>query len=331
MLYVFDKEGQQVQTEKVNGVETGYLYFPKVSTFLFETQKLFLLEKVFDANSGSVKWSRPVVANPSDQIEFRWLGGEENDHQLIFLFNAPFIEEDQQFQIFRTQEKVESLQNSTAWDGNSFENNLPSVNNAIEREPVSADVAFTSEVEVIRKRELGIYRNGELQMVIKFHAESTEEDERLATWTNNLGLDIPPQDFFIFRETDVKEDLINWLTINNKRKEALLEGMQIKNFIGSYKGFINAIKFFGYDNLRVKEYWKNVNEDSENLGKKIQTEVIDSFDFVLDERAVDEIVPSRNFRKTNEFSLHYDITRATDVWIAQCAKKQIFAFQCADY
>ena len=46
-----------------------------------------------------------------------------------------------------------------------------------------------------------------------------------------------------------------------------MEGSNIYPYIGSYKAIINAIKFFGYSNLNIIEYWRNVNPDDENFGK----------------------------------------------------------------
>ena len=38
----------------------------------------------------------------------------------------------------------------------------------------------------------------------------------------------------------------------------LLEYSNIFPYLGSYKALINVIKFFGYQNLRMKEYWLNI-------------------------------------------------------------------------
>ena len=43
--------------------------------------------------------------------------------------------------------------------------------------------------------------------------------------------------------------LILEVRLNEKRKELMMEGSNIYPYIGSYKAIINAIKFFGYENL----------------------------------------------------------------------------------
>jgi hypothetical protein len=74
---------------------------------------------------------------------------------------------------------------------------------------------------------------------------------------------------------------------------------------------INIIKFYGYQNLRVKEYWKNVDQNSKNFGKVRQTNIIDIFSPSANFNDA-RTVPSKIYKKTNQFGLFYDITEATD-------------------
>jgi hypothetical protein len=81
---------------------------------------------------------------------------------------------------------------------------------------------------------------------------------------NNLGRAFNNEDSIILRNHDPKEPLPNYEEINEKRKELLLAGEEIFPYIGSYKGLINALKFFGYQDLRIKEYWLNLNFSEED-------------------------------------------------------------------
>jgi MFS family permease len=55
--------------------------------------------------------------------------------------------------------------------------------------------------------------------------------------------------------------------MNKKRKEMLLQGEEIWPYVGSYKGLVNIINWFGYFDIRIKEYWLNVNQEDEYFGK----------------------------------------------------------------
>ena len=53
----------------------------------------------------------------------------------------------------------------------------------------------------------------------------------------------------------------------------MLEGHNIYPYIGGYKAIIKRIKFFGYDNLNIVEYWRNINEYDSEFGKIYRTYV----------------------------------------------------------
>ena len=89
---------------------------------------------------------------------------------------------------------------------------------------------------------------------LNFYGEVVGEDERFQVMVQNLGRMFTADDANILRNSDPDEPVPNFLEINEKRKELLLAGDDIYNYIGSYKGLINALKFFGYQDLRIKEY-----------------------------------------------------------------------------
>jgi len=187
---------------------------------------------------------------------------------------------------------------------------------------------------------------------VDFYGEVVGEDERFKIMIQNLGMPFYPQDANILRSSDPKEPLPNFLEINEKRKELLLTGDQIYNYIGAYKGLINALKFFGYQDLRIKEYWLNLSYNSvqqvspllqnlaflaqyqnQNGGAYTQnaliSDVLDNANkgkyrmeqtygpgpdgtYVLDVSSEATLVPSRTYKKTSLFGLYYDLNKQTE-------------------
>ena len=178
---------------------------------------------------------------------------------------------------------------------------------------LQVNLAFSSENENTYKRTLEITDKCTNNVIGKFtvYAESIEEDERLRVMTQNMGYNVIASDSTVFRDTNLKEALPDYVEINLKRKEIMMEGSNIYPFIGSYKGLINAIKFFGYDNLKLKEFWKNVNANSPQFGNYIQSNTVDLFSPTVqfDDKSI--TLPNKNFRKTSMFSLIYRINKIT--------------------
>ena len=127
--------------------------------------------------------------------------------------------------------------------------------------------------------------------------------------TQNMGYNVLESDSSVFRDTNIKELLPNFADVNLKRKEIMLEGSNIYPFIGSYKGLANAIRFFGYNTLQVKEFWRNVDANSPQFGKYIQSNNIALFDptVKLNDRQI--TLPNKRYRKTSLFSLVYRINQ----------------------
>lgn len=152
---------------------------------------------------------------------------------------------------------------------------------------------------------------------IDFYGETIEEDERLRLVLENFGRTFDQSDAFIAREFDIKEELPDWQVINDKRKQLMLAGNEIFPYMGSYRGFIAAMRFFGYQDLRVKEYWMNIDTKSENYGKYLQHQING---LLLDEQVTSikhPLVNTKTYRKTAKFGLFYDITVETgefDQW-----------------
>jgi hypothetical protein len=138
------------------------------------------------------------------------------------------------------------------------------------------------------------------------------EDIRYHTELNNVGKLISSDDVYIFKEYDIKEEGIDWEYLNMKRKEMLMVKNMIYPYIGSYKSIINAINYFGYNDLELSEYYRNINSNSENFGKLFKVEIPDIFDNSVagwtENNFIKHLFPNKNYTDTNLFNLTYRIT-----------------------
>ena len=142
-----------------------------------------------------------------------------------------------------------------------------------------------------------------------YEGETVAEDERLGKLLENFGRDITIDQELILRDSDVNESYPDYMLLNAKRKEMLLEGDNIWPYVGSYKGLVNIINWFGYYDIRIKEYWLNVNQNDEYFGKyKIM-----QIPFQLTSKGKNSeaiaLLPSKHYKKTSLFGLYYDIIK----------------------
>lgn len=138
------------------------------------------------------------------------------------------------------------------------------------------------------------------------------EDVRFKIELNNIGKNLTPDDAFIFKDYDINEQGVDWHFLNKKRKEMLMVKPEIYNYIGAYKSIINAINLFGYNDLELYEYYRNINRKSENFDKLFKVEIPDIFDNTVDGWEASDFIkntmPNENFEETNLFNLTYRIT-----------------------
>lgn len=144
------------------------------------------------------------------------------------------------------------------------------------------------------------------------YGQTEEEDERFKIELGNTGKLVAPEDIFIFKEYDIEEGGIDWIYLNKKRKEMLLNKHLIYPYIGSYVSIINAINFFGYNDLQLNEYYRNVDPSSVNFTKLFKVEIPDIFDNTVEGWTENDFIkhtmPNDNFEVTNMFNLTYFIT-----------------------
>jgi hypothetical protein len=156
-----------------------------------------------------------------------------------------------------------------------------------------------------------VWTNSLLLADLDLYGETEGEDERLRLVLSNFGRKVDKEKEFVFRDSDIDEDLPNYELINKKRKELLLEGDNIYPYLGSYKALINIINFFGYYDLRIKEYFLNVDTKSSNYGKYMHLLVPKNSAQREQVRDAWRLVPSSIYKKTSLFGLFYDLNTTT--------------------
>lgn len=139
--------------------------------------------------------------------------------------------------------------------------------------------------------------------------ETEIEDKRFDINLNTLGVQIESEMESLFQKSDIDDEGIDNILLNTKRKEMLLNNREIYDYISSYKSLINSIKFFGYENLELYEYYRNIDPESPMFKKLYRINVEDFLSRdIQGYRKKDEELDSKKFKKTNLFNLTYRIT-----------------------
>ena len=295
----------------------------KIPTNLIETEHIFILEEVQDLivstqrNYVFPRYCNDLVApctSNQPKIEFSWTTKEtdEADKDAFFIFDVDTTSE-----LTPYIEKIDTLA-ADLLDGSVNDYNLTStrlIRILGEENPrvIKSNIGFSYEEEGVFERTLEIYDASQetkyLIAEIKIHAETESEDPRFKTILDNLGQKINADEEFIFRDSDVSESLPNVKLLNEKRKEFILEHANIISYIGSYKGIFNALNWLGYNDLKLQEYWVNVNDQTINYLKYKPVDI--PFDLARkgEDIVSSQLLPSNKYKKTNLFSLSYDINR----------------------
>lgn len=174
---------------------------------------------------------------------------------------------------------------------------------------ITLDIGFLSEVEGEFQEILEIYltdgTTDTLIAEVNLFCEAIAEDTRLTTILENFGQTLDVEDSLVFRETDVNDDKSNHDVLNRKKKELILEYSNIIPYIGAYKGLINALKFYGYNDLRIKEWWLNLDTEQKHYYE------IDKDTYKTLTGQDDVFGEGNRLKRTGKFSLFYDIFKLT--------------------
>lgn len=292
---------------------SGVAYLPEVSTGLYETFNLFILEELVDVN-GQIVYGRPISADSNgSNFTFSWKADRYASED-IFIYGT---------QLENNVVKVQNLDGLNIQvldhtDVVSVVAGLKTVND-FTNNAIQANIALSSQSEKRHERTLIITDDSDGHVVaeIIIYGETVGEDERMRDLLQNLGATLDDGDFIIFKEHDINEMGIDWMLMNKKRKELLLELHNIKPFIGTYKAVLNAIDFFGYNKITLKEYWLNINQDSDSFGKLKAVSVPDKNAGFSYKKRKQFNLPSTTMKKTSRFSLVYKLNEPNgtfDYW-----------------
>ena len=139
--------------------------------------------------------------------------------------------------------------------------------------------------------------------------ETESEDERLEANMKLIGVSLTEEDEYIFKQSNIKEEGIDYRLLNRKRKEMMSVYPDIFNFVGSYKAIFNAINFFGYTDLQLFEYYKNINEQSPLYGKLKRVVIPDMLERQVEGWTYSEdLALKADYKKTSLLNLTYRIT-----------------------
>jgi hypothetical protein len=320
-LRFFDSESNDINLiyNSDTDIWEGVCYLPKVSVGLYETLTIYILEEV-KGILGNTKYITPISENAGSSVfKFKFFSGYEFSED-IFMYSASNINGDLEIQ--KDEFQIFNLLDSN--NSNSIEEStgLKIIESALPLEPIKCNVALMSMIDNYHTRLLDIteINNGVETLIatIRIYGETEEEDERLGVLLSNIGMTLSPSEFIILKDSNINELSPDWILMNQKRKELLLEASKIKPFIGTYKAILNAIDFFGYDKLTLKEYWLYINDQSENFGK-LKAVPVPGQDVVgfLANKDKEIVLPSSNLKKTSRFSLVYrlnDVDGGIDEW-----------------
>lgn len=310
-LKFFNKKGQNLNLQKINGVWTGNIFLPKVSVEILESEHIFILEKLYDTVNSKLVYAAPqnkdTITDPSKfHIYFK-----TNDYKFN-LYDVQVLEPNPV--IIKSNEE-DLLLDSKAWIGTTTVNSKDYKNvTSLSKKSLQLNITFSSSEEEIVENLLIIDfipdSNSAPERVaeINLRAETEGEDERFKLMLENFGRKVDQSDSILFREVDINELKPNWIKLNQKRKELLLEGDNIFPYIGSYKAIINALNFYGYQDLKIKEYWLNIDVKAANYGKITKVEIPRTYDPKFSQS---ELITNKKFKKTSHFGLYYNINEET--------------------
>lgn len=355
-----------LSTEYTNlpgGYFYGEMYFDPISAGLYENQQIFIVQEFVVGSTGELGYPHTNATGPTAGTPLwrtRWANdtyGNTDVSEIIFTYqivqNDPDISGEPS--IINYQNIAIPVGGTSAdFYSIAYPGYVQTTSGSVDSSALSINVALNAPdvaAEVYERRlVVEDITSGTPEKIVEilFYGQIIGEDSRLDVLTANLGRAFYQIDSNILRGHDPYEPLPNWIEINEKRKELMVAGEEIFPYIGAYKGLIGALQFFGYQDLRIKEYWLNLNYqkvkvspllenqmflnkydqsfmvnqsiqiadvlDNENSGKYRleQTYGPDAEgNYVLDVSGEDTLVPSRTYKKTSLFGLYYDLNKST--------------------
>ena len=306
-LNFFNKKGEycNFQYFPTSDKWVGRIDFNTVSEGLIEDYQLYIMEEVYNSSESQYEFTYPIK-NSALGATFNGAFNPTRPIPEIFLYNFDPTQV--------TSVLTKSYNQTYLFDTTSYSTGTSGIKTDIKEVTTTEAKALQINIGFSPSSEDGftdilylVDSNDHVFAELMLYGEGEEEDERLRDYLAALGCDLLPQDEMIFDQSDVNEIKTDWNLLNLKRKELLLEYSNIYPYLGSYKALINVIKFFGYQNLRMKEYWLNIDTESPSYNKFKQIDISEVFSEDANFNNL-SLIPSKVYKKTNKFGLYYDIT-----------------------
>lgn len=384
-LRLFNSKGYSLDAYypvEVDYVPTYNVFFPNVSTDLYESLQFFLLEER-ELPDGKKEVLYPSLPHKVDRLEnldpidvdvFQEKVFISNDEELppgelyydsmrlvaewvdkvdestIFMYRANYNEILQEKNILGDNEsypsieildtsKLEISSNNPNWRDQSFHIGKKEDDESKRNYPIQFNFGITSATPGTFNRKIIIYlikeytysvedrKTGFVEtgkrikkvplFVLNLWGEIKSEEERFKIVLENFGKKLNEEDLYVFRESDIDEEYTDYILLNQKRKELLITGDEIYNYIGSYKGLYNALNFFGYYDLKVREYFLNTKHRPDDPSYMSSIEIYDpnvdmeSREYKDMKDREKKLFTNPDFIKTHFIGLYYPINKET--------------------
>ena len=242
------------------------MYFKKVSTGLVESEAIYIL-----AENPSYKTSKGAnkYTTVSDLLAGNDTDGFLQRYQLMFFIDC---REQSNFRFFTTNNS------EIVWSDRKFIDFSADNNYAIgdTTSGFRVDIGFTGDLEGVYEENMYIFLidksaerpldnyPGDAYLVgeIKMYAETEGEDERYRTFCDNFGIPDPKETYDAFADTDINQESIDYIKINDYSKKMFLAYDQIFPYVGTYKALINALNILGYNDILFREWYKETGKTS---------------------------------------------------------------------
>lgn len=94
--------------------------------------------------------------------------------------------------------------------------------------------------------------------IFEIAADFHGQDESLEILLHNQGVSLPKDIIRSLYDTNIHEKYVDWVVLNRKYKELLLNIMDIVYKKGSYKSLVSSLGWFEYgDMIKLNEYWSD--------------------------------------------------------------------------
>ena len=238
---------------------TSKLSFNKVSTGLVETESIYILAENENNKYSTVS---DLLLNKDDDNFL-------SKYQLMFFIDC---REQSNFRFFTTSES------EVTWSDRKFIDFSADNNYAI-GDNISGyrvDVGFVGEHDGVYEDKMYVFLidrtfaspdyPGDAYLIgeINLLAETEGEDERYRTFFDNFGVPDPKVHYQAFADTDILEESLDYMKINDYSKKMFLSYDQIFPYAGTYKALINALKALGYNDVIFKEWYKEIGSPNKN-------------------------------------------------------------------